>query len=329
MQQTPVETLFYMLDETATIIQESIHCSFLEALVETGENLFQETILQDELSEWTKKRLQKKYEAAALEMYTSEQIRQAWQLAMIKGMKETVQANHQMTPDSIGLIISYLVEKFLQNTNHFTMLDPAVGTGNLLMTMMHQLHRSDIQAYGVDVDDVLIKLAYTGANLQKKEVTLFCQDSLALLMIDPVDVIVCDLPIGYYPNQINAAKYQLNRESGQAFAHHLLIEQSIKHTKPGGYLFFLIPNNLFHEDESKKLHDFLKQEVYIQGIMQLPKALFKNEASGKTIFIIQKKQQGLKPPKQVLLADLPKLSNKEAMMRIFAQIDVWLQENKS
>ena len=328
MQQTPVETLFYMLEETAKIIQESKQCSFLEALVETGENLFQETILQDGLSEWTKKRLQKKYENAALAMFTSEQIRQAWQLAMIKGMKETVQANHQMTPDSIGLIISYLVEKFLQNTKHFTMLDPAVGTGNLLMTIMHQLHQSDIQAYGVDVDDILIKLAYTGANLQKKELTLFCQDSLALLMIDPVDVIVCDLPIGYYPNQITAANYQLNRESGQAFAHHLLIEQSIKHTKPGGYLFFLIPNNLFHGDDSRKLHDFLKQEVHIQGIMQLPTAMFKNEASGKSIFIIQKKQQGLKPPKQVLLADLPKLSNKEAMIRIFAQIDVWLQENK-
>ena len=42
----------------------------------------------------------------------NEQIRKALQLAILKGMKESSQPNHQMTPDAIGMFISYLVGKF-------------------------------------------------------------------------------------------------------------------------------------------------------------------------------------------------------------------------
>ena len=56
---TPVEELFTVLNETATLLQEELNCSYLEALAETGENLFQESILQDELSELSAKRLKK------------------------------------------------------------------------------------------------------------------------------------------------------------------------------------------------------------------------------------------------------------------------------
>ncbi len=59
MMNSPVETLFGIIDETSTLLQEELNCSYLEAVAETGENLFQGEILQDELSELTKKRLTK------------------------------------------------------------------------------------------------------------------------------------------------------------------------------------------------------------------------------------------------------------------------------
>ena len=61
MKVTPMEILFKVFDETATMLQEELECTYLEALAETGENLFQENILQEDLSELTKKRLRKKY----------------------------------------------------------------------------------------------------------------------------------------------------------------------------------------------------------------------------------------------------------------------------
>ncbi len=66
---------------------------------------------------------------------------------------------------------------------------------------------------------------------------LFCQDSLQPLFIEPADAVICDLPVGYYPNDEGAEAFELKADEGHSFAHHLFIEQSVKHTKPGGYLF--------------------------------------------------------------------------------------------
>lgn len=54
---TPVERLFTVVDETARILQEELQCTYLEAVAETGENLFHGDVLQDEVSELNAKRL--------------------------------------------------------------------------------------------------------------------------------------------------------------------------------------------------------------------------------------------------------------------------------
>ncbi|SEM38260.1 site-specific DNA-methyltransferase (adenine-specific) [Mesobacillus persicus] len=327
MSIVPVEKLFTAFNETADMMKDELSCTYLEALAETGENLFQGKILQDDLSEWTYKRLEKLYSEIKLAEFSKEEIRKAFQLAILKGMKENVQPNHQMTPDSVGMFIGYLVNKFVQQQS-YRLLDPAVGTGNLLSTVLnHQLDKN-IVSLGSEIDDILIKLAYVNANLQTHEVELFNQDTLEPLFIDPVDAVICDLPVGYYPNDIRAAGYEIHAKSGHTYAHHLFIEQSTNHTKDGGYLFFLIPNGMFESEQSVHLHEFIKEHVYIQGIVQLPLAMFKNKTAAKSILILQKKAPEVKPPKQALLVDLPKLSDGQAMNNILTRIDRWFEENK-
>ena len=79
-----------------------------------GKILFHGSILQDEVSELTEKRLKKQYEEINLDKFSKEEIRKAYQLVILKGMKENVQPNHQMTPDTVGMFVGYLVEKFMQ-----------------------------------------------------------------------------------------------------------------------------------------------------------------------------------------------------------------------
>lgn len=326
MNISPVEQLFTVFNETAVNLQEELGCSYLEALAETGENLFQGSILQEELSELTVKRLKKQYEDIDLEKFSNEDIRRAYQLVILKGMKENVQPNHQMTPDTVGMLVAYLVGKFHKEQS-MRLLDPAVGTGNLLLTVLNHVHKQ-IAAIGVEVDDLLLKLAYVNANLQEHSVQFFNQDSLEPLFIDPVDAVIADLPVGYYPNDIRAAEYQLQADTGHSYSHHLFIEQSIRHTKPGGYLFFIIPNGLFESEQAGKLREFLKETVIIQGILQLPASMFKNKSAAKSILAVQKKSETVKPPKQVLLVNLPSLSNKREVDKILSQIDSWFKENK-
>lgn len=323
-----VEKLFSVINETAGILKKELDCSYIEAVAETGENLFHNAVLQVTVSEIGEKRLLDRYKNIHLNAFSNEEIRKAYQLSVLKGLKEASHLNHQMTPDTIGLFLSYLINKFVGDKQHIRLLDPAVGTGNLLTTVMNQLHNIKIEATGIDIDDLLLKLACVNANLQKHSIEFFRQDSLKPLLVEPVDIAICDLPVGYYPDDVNAQQFELKAEQGHSYSHHLFIEQSMKYTKPGGYLFFLIPNNLFETSEAPKLNTFIKKYAVIQGLLQLPLSLFKKEEFAKSIFILQKKSENVKPPKHALLAELPKFSNKQAMTSIMSQIDEWFKNNK-
>ncbi|AMX82599.1 hypothetical protein GS3922_02315 [Geobacillus subterraneus] len=325
---TPVERLFTVLDETAQILQEELQCTYLEAVAETGENLFHGDVLQDEVSELNAKRLKKQYRELVLDRFQNEEIRKAFQLAALKGMRQHVQPHHQMTPDAVSLFLAYLVRRFTRPHLALTILDPAVGTANLLTAVLNGLSGKQAKSYGVDVDDLLVKLAYVNANLQKHAVQLFNQDSLRPLFVEPADVVVCDLPVGYYPDDDNASRFALKAEEGRSYAHHLLIEQSLRYTKDGGYLFFLIPNTLFSSPQAQQLNTFLKETAIVQGVLQLPLSMFQHEQAAKSVFILQKKGPMAKPPKNVLLAELPRFSNKTAMQAMMAKIEAWIANEK-
>lgn len=327
MKSSPVEDLFHVFDQSANILKNELSMTYLEALAETGENIFQQTIVQKKLSELAVKKLDKLYRTFLINSYSPEQIRKAFQLSALKGMKESTQPNHQMTPDGVGMLIGYLVGKFVKK-HSFRLLDPAVGTANLLTTVINLQPEKEIEGIGVDIDDLLLKLAYVSANLQEHPIHFFQQDSLEPLFIEPVDCVVCDLPVGYYPNDERAKEYELMAEKGHSYSHHLFIEQSIRYTKDGGYLFFLIPNGLFTSEQAPALHEYLKENAYIQGVLQLPLSMFKNEKMAKSIFILQKKGDEAKKPKQVLLVDLPSLTKANELEKILRQIDAWIMENK-
>lgn len=321
-----VETLFSIFDSSAVVLRKELDVTYLEALVETGDNLFEGAILQEELSESAIERLNREYSTFNEETYKGEEIRKAFQLAILKGMKEGVQANHEMTPDAVGMFMSYLFHKFMQGQNEITVLDPAIGTGNLMTTVFNSAKEGlTMSGFGVEVDEVLIKLALVNANLQKHAIEFFHQDGLAPLYIDPVDAVVSDLPVGYYPNEIGASEYKLKADEGMSYAHHLFIEQSVKHTKEGGYLFFLVPNFIFESDQAPKLHAFIKETCFIQGLLQLPVSMFKNEKNAKSIFVLQKKGANVTMPKQALLVELPKFSNMKAMEDIMDQLNTWFE----
>ncbi|WP_163653362.1 class I SAM-dependent methyltransferase [Listeria sp. PSOL-1] len=321
--------LFQVLDETAIVLQNELEISYLEAVYETSENLFQNEILQkEELPTEKVNKLSLAYQKINLEHFAAEDIRKGLQLAFLKGMKQGIQTNHQMTPDSIGFIIAYLVEKSLAGKKQISLLDPACGTGNLLTTVIGQLRldgQKEIMATGVEVDELLISLALVSSDLQKLPTSLLHQDGLSNLFVDPVDVVFSDLPIGYYPDDKRASAFELKRHDGHSFAHFLFIEQGLRYTKPGGYLFFLVPDALFSTGDFAELERVIKKHGYVEGIVKLPETLFKSEKARKSILILQKKAELLKPPQEVLLANLSSLSDPKITAPILAQIENWFK----
>ncbi len=289
MQNDHVGAVYELLDDAAIIIKNELQISYIEALAEAGEMYFLQKTDQLKLPNEKAEKLKALLEKAKFDTYEHEWVRKAFQLAVLKGLKDISHPNRQMTPDTIGLFISYLVNKFMAGKKDVTLLDPAVGTGNLLFTVLNQLSENTAKSYGVEIDDVLLKIAYDQANLLKKELELFHQDSLEPLFIDPVDTVICDLPVGYYPNDEGAKAFELKADEGHSFAHHLFIEQSVKHTKPGGYLFFMIPNHLFESSQSDKLKQFSRTRFILMHYCSCQNRFLKTKPMPK-VFLCFRKQ---------------------------------------
>lgn len=306
-----IEKLFGMLNEHAEKIEKEHNITLLEGIL-------------DGLEAWLDGEVDFSQEGA-----TKEDVRKAIQIAVLKGMRKGSQPNHQMTPDTLGLLVGYFVEQLFADrlkTEKISILDPAVGTGNLLLTVMNLLDEK-IEATGVEVDELLIRIAAATADLTEQPVSLYRQDALQDLLVSPADAIVCDLPVGYYPNEDIALDYELCPSEGLSYAHHLFIEQSINYTKDGGYLFFLAPTHLFESEQSKQLHKYIQKHAWIQAIIQLPDTMFANKALEKSIVILQKQGKDFKAPKEVLLAKVPNMQNKQALAMFFEKVKMW-QEGK-
>jgi len=324
MEKSNVEALFAVLDESTEVIQQHQNEPYLDSLTITMEYLLHDGE-KEGMDEILSRKLQKSFQTIDFHSYKNEEIRKAIQLAILKGMKDSTQQQHLMTPETVGLLVGYLANKLTKNQGAVRVFDPVSGTGNLLTTVLSQL-KQDITAYASEVDPTLIRLAVLNANLQQKQIEFFHQDSLRPFLMDPVDLIVADLPVGYYPDDIRANEFELRADSGHSYAHHLIMEQSITYTNEGGYLIFVVPEFLFESDQSDKLHDYLQKYAHIVGVIRLPETAFKSKKNAKSILILQKKGKHTTALKQPLLVQMPSFKNANAMADILAKMNRWFEE---
>ena len=68
---------------------------------------------------------------------------------------------------------------------------------------------NDVTATAIEIDDLLVRLSAVTAELLEHPVTFYVQDALRPLFVDPVDITISDLPVGFYPDDENALNYEL------------------------------------------------------------------------------------------------------------------------
>lgn len=322
MQEETTVQLFEWIDETTNAIMAKVEEPYLDSLGITLEAMFQGELPEPEafLSETIEKALT----TYAWKEADAKTFAKAIQFALIKGMKESTQQQHSMTPEAIALFIGYLANKLItKKEENIRIFDPAGGTGNLLFHVMDQLENTE--AYASEIDPTLLKLALYSANLQGKTVEFFHQDSLQDFLLDPVDLVICDLPVGYYPDDARANEFAIHADEGHTYAHHLFIEQSITYLKENGISIFLIPETLFESEQADKLHAYIQTNAQIVGVLQLPETAFATKAHQKSILILRKKGETTKAIKQPLLAMLPSLNDMAKMEDIINKINQWFE----
>lgn len=334
MNPEKIETAFSLLEEAIITLQQSLGTSFFDAYIENTENLVDNAkvrVIDQQPNAATVEKVEALYQEILALGLEKEEWRKLTQLILLKGsMSENLQPNHQLTPDSIGFLFVFLIEQLtLKKEQPISILDVTVGMGNLLLTTIINLQAANysVKGIGVDNDETLLAIAAADSLLVGEEVKLFHQDSLQDLLVDPVDYVVSDLPVGYYPNDQQAEKFMTHSEKEHSYAHHLLIEQAMNYVKSDGFGLFLVPSNFLETEQGPLLQKWLKDEVFLQGIIQLPDELFKSEHSRKSILLLQKKGETAEQAEKVLLVHLPSLKNPTNVTEFFKKFEDWKSSN--
>jgi len=310
-EQTIMERLFRTLDDKAKSLNEENGQSFIENLGLAMEDVYRN-------------------QRTLLEQATLQDRRKAFQFAYLSLLQEeNIQANHQITPDSIGLILGFLVQKFIENNKELQIVDIASGAGHLSATVNEVLKDSEVMHHLIEVDPVLSRVSVHLANFLEIPFDVYPQDAIMPLPLEEADVVVGDFPIGYYPLDERSKEMKLGFEEGHSYSHFLLIEQAVYALKQSGYAFLVVPSNIFEDEHVKQLQNFITTETEMQAFLNLPKTLFKNENARKSILILQKKKANETKPVEVLLANIPDFKNSNQFHGFINELNEWMDANHS
>lgn len=311
-----IEQAYTLLLENVQEIQNDLLTSFYDALIEQNGSYLDGDIELDSVRQNNEK-------LKALKL-SKEEWRRAYQFLLMKAAQtEPLQANHQFTPDSIGFILTFLIDK-LSKKGYIDILEIGSGMGNLAETILNNTQKN-VDYLGLELDDLLIDISASIADVMDAKVSFVQGDAVRPQVLKESDVIISDLPVGFYPDDSIAARYEVASTQDHTYAHHLLMEQSLKYLKSGGYAIFLAPNDLLTSSQSDLLKKWLQKHAQIVAMIALPESLFGNAAYAKTIFVLKKQdEQAVKP----FVYALSNLQNQADLLTFSEKFQNWSQESE-
>ncbi|KAA9296104.1 class I SAM-dependent methyltransferase [Streptococcus anginosus] len=311
-----IEQAYALLLENVQEIQNELLTSFYDALVEQNGSYLDGNIELDSVRQNNEK-------LKALKL-NKEEWRRAYQFLLMKAAQtEPLQANHQFTPDSIGFILTFLIDQ-LSKKEHIDILEIGSGMGNLAETILNNTQKN-VDYLGLELDDLLIDISASIADVMDAKVSFVQGDAVRPQVLKESDVIISDLPVGFYPDDNIAARYEVASTQEHTYAHHLLMEQSLKYLKPDGYAIFLAPNDLLSSSQSDLLKKWLQKHAQIVAMIALPEALFGNAAYAKTIFVLKKQEEQAVQPFVYALSDL---QDQNDLLEFSEKFQNWSRESE-
>ncbi|MFU2206727.1 class I SAM-dependent methyltransferase [Streptococcus pluranimalium] len=310
-----IESAYQLILENTQLIENDIKTNIYDALIE--QNAFYLG------AENAPTKVAENNQALKDLQLSKEEWRRAYQFVFIKASQtEKLQANHQFTPDVIGFLVLYLLEN-LTSQEHLDVIEIGSGTGNLAQTLLNNSNR-DLDYLGLELDDLLIDLSASIAEVMGANVSFVQEDAVRPQILKESDVIISDLPVGYYPNDAIAKRYQVAATDEHTYAHHLLMEQSLKYLKKDGLAILLAPTNLLTSGQSDLLKKWLAGYADILAVITLPETLFGNPAKAKSLFLLQK-QDTTKP--ETFVYHLSDVQNPEILQDFMENLKIWKDDN--
>lgn len=313
-------------------LEKVLDIAAIEAIILVFELLLdQEDELLADLSNEERAMVTRAVAEAKFEELGIDEKRQVLQLVLVGTIHEDgLQANYQLTPDAIGTWIAFVIEQFLKQSKNNKILDLGVGTGNLLATVSGLLNISHNHYIGIDNDDTLLTIASGMKELLAEKWELELKDVIVHETNEAADIVMADLPVGYYPAKVTQEFAMLHTaDDDLTYVHHLMIEQGMKMLRPGGLGVFLVPANLFESKQAQDLLKYLQSDAaYFQALIKFPEKLFANSQVAKAILLLQKPGDAAAQATPVLLAKIPEVSDTNGIQQFVHELTNWMSDNQ-
>lgn len=226
-------------------------------------------------------------------IYRQEEIRRAVQMVYLKGFHHT----DSMTPDVIAMFAGYLVQQLLKP--HEKVLDPAMGTGNLLAACLNQATVEKVEWLGVEEDHTLHRYAKTLFAMLGKPIQLF-EGKLQKHTLSPVNLIVTELP-----PQLEQAEER--------------IIQAWSHLTTDGKMLCVMPQSFF---QSTLFQQLKAEGAHLLMNLTLPSSLIQGEFTYS--FALFSKEKG-REEEACLQIELPSFQEREKLEKAMELINYWLK----
>ena len=304
-----IEKFYDYFDEVANIIYNHNKLNYIEGMNHAF-NFLLDHELDVNLLDEEKGKIVKAKEAVESVEFQPEEIRKAVQLGILKGLKHAYMSNATMTPDTIGLFLSYLIDKLYDKKEIKTVLDPMIGTGNLVYTILNQL-KMEVEVTGIDTDITLCRLSRNFGDLLNIENQIYYQDGLSYFG-EGFDLIVSDFEIA---------------EKKSPYLPYQMINHHLASLKNGSFMLILIENDFFEQAQASIFREEVMKQANIFGIIKLSETMFAKNP--KSILILEKNvNQSVKKQSDFLIVDCPSFTDHEAFTQTINKIDQWFLARK-
>ena len=308
--------LFDVLDQVGLIYYQELNISYLAALSEINNNL-NNNLYNEKISDELKKKLEFIYKPLLNKDYSKESLRFALELYSIKGLKHLNYSKFLMTPDFVNYIFAIIVNELFQ-VQELTILDPNLGTANLLATIANN-YNGELKLVGIDFDHVLVNLGSSFLSLLQYYNQIYFQDTFMSINLQ-ADLIVSDLD-QYLANEVPIIEeYDLDNYQ------YLVILKHLENLKEYGYFIYLVDNDFFSKDY-KKFQEYINVDARVLGVIRLPEELTQEEHLGKSIIIGKKTKENIEDIKLVQFSGLGAIEIKASINKIKTLIKS-IKENK-
>lgn len=303
INQKHVEQLFDCLDQSATLIYSTNKMPYIEGLIKTCENILAHAV--DDQFESIKIDLLSYIDDISEINFAKEEIRKAFQYACLKGFKHGQISNQMMTPETLGVFINYLITKLYAKPAR-SIIDPVVGTGNLLTSIANQMNERP-ELIGVDNNALFIQLSSALFDMLSYGDKTFYQDTLTF-HYPPAELMVGDF------SAIDSTKVY------EIFRHHS------QNLVSGGFMIAIVDQEVVEQTrliaEAKAMHGLW----HLFGLVQLPPDLFK--AGSKSMMIMQKPGINVQKPTRFLWLELPSFQDQDAFKNVISQLNHWFSNTE-